>query len=169
MEKKLLEAKHFFFSSTCIFCGDKNEKFVKEGLELHYWKVCAMLKRCEKCKQVNESFRPQFHQMVRLLFYFKVIEIAAQTEHLLTECEFKSNYKKCPRCTEAVPQTDNDFHFKQKQCIPFSGDGNRCPLCHTNIPAGEDGWKDHLMTNGCTKNPRKTSVQNNADAKKAKK
>jgi hypothetical protein len=40
-------------SSTCIFCGEKNEKFVKEGLELHYWKVCPMLKRCEKCKQVR--------------------------------------------------------------------------------------------------------------------
>jgi centrosomal protein CEP104 len=85
-----------------MFCGEVNEKFVKQGFDIHYWKDCPMLKQCNECKQV--------------------IEIAVQNEHLLTECQFKSNYKKCPRCTEAVNVTipqENDYHFKAKQCLPY--------------------------------------------------
>jgi centrosomal protein CEP104 len=85
-----------------MFCGEVNEKFVKQGFDIHYWKDCPMLKQCNECKQV--------------------IEIAVQNEHLLTECQFKNNYKKCPRCTEAVNVTipqENDYHFKAKQCLPY--------------------------------------------------
>jgi hypothetical protein len=33
-----------------------------------------------------------------------------------------------------------------------------CPLCHQNIDASEDSWKQHLMgKNGCAENPRRTS------------
>ena len=33
---------------------------------------------------------------------------------------------------------------------------NHCPLCHNNISAGEDGWKNHLMgKDGCKQNPRR--------------
>lgn len=87
------------FDSTCMFCNEVNEKFVKQGFEMHYWKSCPMLKQCHECKQV--------------------IEVAVQTEHLLTECQFKNNYKKCPRCTEAVNITnaaENENHFKKETC-----------------------------------------------------
>ncbi len=82
-----------------MFCNEVNEKFVKQGFEMHYWKSCPMLKQCNECKQV--------------------IEVAVQTEHLLTECQFKNNYKKCSRCTEAVNvtnQTENELHFKNEKC-----------------------------------------------------
>jgi centrosomal protein CEP104 len=85
--------------NTCMFCNEVNEKFVKQGFEMHYWKSCPMLKQCNDCKQV--------------------IEVAVQTEHLLTECQFKNNYKKCTRCTEAVNVThaaENEFHFKSEKC-----------------------------------------------------
>ena len=42
---------------TCIFCGEKNEAFTEEGLDLHYWKSCPMLKRCSFCKQVASMLR----------------------------------------------------------------------------------------------------------------
>lgn len=42
-----------FFPSLCIFCGERNESFTEEGLDLHYWKRCPMLTRCEHCKQVR--------------------------------------------------------------------------------------------------------------------
>ena len=37
----------------CIFCGERDDAFTDEGLDLHYWKHCPMLKRCEHCKQVG--------------------------------------------------------------------------------------------------------------------
>ena len=43
------------YFSTCIFCNDKNEQYTEEGLDLHYWKNCPMLKRCSYCKQVRQS------------------------------------------------------------------------------------------------------------------
>jgi centrosomal protein CEP104 len=61
------------------------ESFTEEGLDLHYWKHCPMLKRCTNCKQV--------------------VEIATYTDHLLNECEAKNNYSKCNRCTEAIPKS----------------------------------------------------------------
>ena len=42
------------YFSTCIFCNDKNEQYTEEGLDLHYWKNCPMLKRCSFCKQVRQ-------------------------------------------------------------------------------------------------------------------
>lgn len=42
------------FSRMCIFCGEKNETFTEEMLDMHYWKSCPMLKRCDHCAQVLE-------------------------------------------------------------------------------------------------------------------
>lgn len=86
-----------------------------------------------------------------------------QNEHLLTECSHKTRYKKCPRCNEAVNvnnQAESDHHFKTKQCAPFDKRMNRCPLCHQNIPLGEETWKEHLMSSqgGCSKNARRPSI-----------
>ncbi|OON22882.1 hypothetical protein X801_01201 [Opisthorchis viverrini] len=36
---------------TCIFCGEQNDSFTEEGLDLHYWSDCPMLHRCPDCKQ----------------------------------------------------------------------------------------------------------------------
>ncbi|RUS82487.1 hypothetical protein EGW08_009750, partial [Elysia chlorotica] len=74
----------FTVDNICIFCGERNESFTEEGLDIHYWKNCPMLKRCTNCKQV--------------------VEIATYTDHLLTECEAKANFGKCPRCSEAIPK-----------------------------------------------------------------
>lgn len=46
----------FLLGSLCIFCGERDESFTEEGLDLHYWKHCPMLTRCDFCKQV--SFPP---------------------------------------------------------------------------------------------------------------
>ncbi|XP_042687699.1 centrosomal protein of 104 kDa isoform X4 [Centrocercus urophasianus] len=42
-----------YLDNLCIFCGERNESFTEEGLDLHYWKRCPMLTRCEHCKQVR--------------------------------------------------------------------------------------------------------------------
>lgn len=47
---------HVVCFSICIFCGERNESFTEEGLDLHYWKHCPMLKRCTNCKQVSQHF-----------------------------------------------------------------------------------------------------------------
>lgn len=86
---------------------------------------------------------------------FQVIEIGIHIEHLLRECEKKSKYQQCPRCTEAIGH-DFDNHIKSKQCIEAKPNTNRCPLCHTNVREGEKYWRDHLMgPNGCAENPRR--------------
>ncbi|XP_074654970.1 centrosomal protein of 104 kDa-like [Tubulanus polymorphus] len=125
------------FDSNCIFCGEKDESFSKkQGLDMHYWKSCPMLKRCANCKQV--------------------VEIAGLTEHLLEECNAKDNYVKCPRCTEAIPKPEYEQHVKEELCVPAKKNEQHCPLCHNNIPPGEEGWKEHLMGSyGCKQNPRR--------------
>lgn len=39
--------------NLCIFCGERSEAFTEEGLDLHYWKHCLMLTRCDHCRQVS--------------------------------------------------------------------------------------------------------------------
>ncbi|XP_078616854.1 centrosomal protein of 104 kDa-like isoform X12 [Branchiostoma floridae x Branchiostoma japonicum] len=127
--------------NMCIFCGERNEAFTEEGLDLHYWKSCPMLRRCQHCKQV--------------------VEIAGLTEHLLTECDQSDNFQQCPRCTEAIPKDDYDEHNRLKQCVVAKPEkvANHCPLCHQNIPPGEEGWKTHLMgKDGCKNNPRRVQA-----------
>ncbi|CAF0768941.1 unnamed protein product [Adineta ricciae] len=129
------DESEFTPEDTCIFCGDKNPEFIRNGLETHYWASCPMLQRCKECNQV--------------------IEIGIHIEHLLRECEKKGKYQQCPRCTEAIGH-DFDNHIKSKQCIEAKPNTNRCPLCHANVREGEKYWRDHLMgPNGCTENPRR--------------
>ncbi|XP_012589972.1 PREDICTED: centrosomal protein of 104 kDa [Condylura cristata] len=42
-----------FLDNLCIFCGERSEAFTEEGLDLHYWKHCLMLTRCDHCRQVG--------------------------------------------------------------------------------------------------------------------
>ncbi|XP_041377426.1 centrosomal protein of 104 kDa-like [Gigantopelta aegis] len=125
----------------CIFCGERNNDFNDEGLDLHYWKSCPVLKRCANCKEV--------------------VEIASLTDHLLKECESKNNFSKCPRCSEAIVKAVYDQHVAEKTCNPNQANVNHCPLCHENIPVGEDSWKNHLMgPRGCSNNPRRLLALN---------
>ncbi|XP_057274194.1 centrosomal protein of 104 kDa isoform X1 [Pezoporus wallicus] len=129
-----------YLDNLCIFCGERDESFTEEGLDLHYWKHCRMLTRCEHCKQV--------------------VEIASLTEHLLTDCDKKDNFGKCQRCGEALPKDELPKHIKSKTCnfAKPEHEANHCPLCHDNFPPGEEGWKSHLM--GCKMNQRRLSILN---------
>ncbi|KAM3824187.1 centrosomal protein of 104 kDa isoform 1-T1 [Vipera latastei] len=132
-----------YLDNLCIFCGERDESFTEEGLDLHYWKHCPMLTRCDFCKQV--------------------VEIASLTEHLLTECEKKENFAKCSRCCEALPKEELARHAKGRACNPAKSEkvANRCPLCHDNFTPGEEAWKVHLMgRDGCRMNPRRTHSLN---------
>ncbi|KAM4570764.1 centrosomal protein of 104 kDa [Fundulus diaphanus] len=128
-----------YLDNMCIFCGKKDESFTEDGLDLHYWKQCLMLQRCDECRQV--------------------VEIASLTEHLLQECENRSRFSQCPRCSEAVPTEDLTGHVQGSKCNRKGSDSNHCPLCHNNFPPGEEAWKAHLMgREGCKLNARRTAV-----------
>ncbi|NWY62131.1 CE104 protein, partial [Chionis minor] len=132
-----------YLDNLCIFCGKRDESFTEEGLDLHYWKHCPMLTRCEHCKQV--------------------VEIASLTEHLLTDCDKKDSFGKCQRCSEALPKDELPRHIKSKICNPARPEhvANHCPLCHNSFPPGEEAWKSHLMgTDGCKMNQRRLSTIN---------
>ncbi|XP_053136874.1 centrosomal protein of 104 kDa isoform X3 [Hemicordylus capensis] len=132
-----------YLDNLCIFCGERDEAFTEEGLDLHYWKRCPMLTRCDHCKQV--------------------VEIASLTEHLLTECDRKDNFGKCPRCCEALPKDELPRHVKGKACNPAKPEkvANHCPLCHENFTPGEEAWKGHLMgKDGCRMNLRRVHSLN---------
>lgn len=115
---------------TCMFCGEKNDKFTDEGLEVHYWKDCPMLLKCKNCKQV--------------------VEISGLNEHLLVECEAKNQYEKCSRCQEPIQKKNSDSH--RLKCSGKSG-VTKCPLCFQTLSGTEDAWKYHLMKS-CSSNPR---------------
>ncbi|NXY54747.1 CE104 protein, partial [Callaeas wilsoni] len=132
-----------YLDNLCIFCGERNECFTEEGLDLHYWKHCPVLTRCEHCKQM--------------------LEIASLTEHLLSDCDKRDSFGKCPRCREAVPRDELPRHVKSRICNPAKPESvaNRCPLCHENFPPGEEAWRSHLMDkDGCKMNQRRTSPMN---------
>ncbi|XP_041702397.1 centrosomal protein of 104 kDa isoform X1 [Coregonus clupeaformis] len=124
--------------NLCIFCGEKDESFTEDGLDLHYWKHCPMLHRCDQCRQV--------------------VEIASLSEHLLGECENRARFSQCPRCSEAVPMDELTRHTQSPACNPPGSvkGSNHCPLCHNNFMPGEEAWKAHLMSReGCKQNSRR--------------
>ncbi|XP_058498819.1 centrosomal protein of 104 kDa isoform X1 [Solea solea] len=127
--------------NLCIFCGKKDESFTEDGLDLHYWKHCPMLRHCGECRQI--------------------VEIASLTEHLLGDCESSSKFSACPRCSEAVATEGLARHVQGPSCSPSnsSNGSNHCPLCHNNFAPGEEAWKAHLMgRDGCKQNSRRTVV-----------
>ncbi|NXS58955.1 CE104 protein, partial [Brachypteracias leptosomus] len=132
-----------YLDNLCIFCGERDESFTEERLDCHYWKHCPMLTICEHCKQV--------------------VEIASLTEHLLSSCEQKDSFGKCPRCGEAIPKEELPKHTKSKTCKPAKPENvaNHCPLCHENFSPGEEAWKSHLMgKDGCKMNRQRLSPIN---------
>ncbi|XP_049940431.1 centrosomal protein of 104 kDa [Schistocerca serialis cubense] len=126
----------------CIFCLVRAENFTEEGLNIHYWRSCPMLTRCVHCKQV--------------------VEISVLSHHLTDECDMRHLYKKCERCTEAILEDYFDDHINSTECVPVEplSTANHCPLCHSNIPPWEDGWRQHLMNLPCPNHPRKKHIKN---------
>lgn len=114
-----------------------DKRFVEEDYkDMHYFNACPMLIICTECGQG--------------------IEISTLTSHLVGECANSKYYKKCPRCKEAVHQKNYKSHVEKKECLsakPLAA-ANRCPLCHLDINPGVNGWKEHLVDEGCENNPR---------------
>ncbi|XP_064028296.1 centrosomal protein of 104 kDa isoform X3 [Pogoniulus pusillus] len=132
-----------YLDNLCIFCGERDESFTEDGLDLHYWKHCPMLTRCEHCKQT--------------------VEIAGLTEHLLADCHRRDSFGRCPRCSEAIPAEALSRHLRSKTCNPAKPEAvaNHCPLCHDNFAPGEEAWKSHLMgRDGCRMNKRRVAPMN---------
>lgn len=46
----------------------------------------------------------------------QMLEIASLTEHLLTDCDKRDSFGKCPRCREAVPRDELPRHTKSRIC-----------------------------------------------------
>uniref|UniRef100_A0A8C9RQM5 Centrosomal protein of 104 kDa n=1 Tax=Scleropages formosus TaxID=113540 RepID=A0A8C9RQM5_SCLFO len=106
----------------CIFCGERDDSFTDEGLDLHYWKHCPMLLRCDHCKQV--------------------VEICSLTEHRLAECESRATFAPCRRCGEAIPRDALSRHTQglacQRECP------QPCPI-KSGVEAGiAHAW--HIVT-----------------------
>ncbi|KAM3185458.1 hypothetical protein ACTXT7_006310 [Hymenolepis weldensis] len=125
---------------TCIFCGEQNDDFTEEALDMHYWRACPMLRRCPNCKQV--------------------VEISGLTEHLLNECPEAGKlggYRRCERCSEAIP---NASFITHNSCRSAPNPNLRCPLCHADLPDDnvpesnyEESWRQHLLQE-CRQNSR---------------
>ena len=119
---------------TCEFCGMFDKNINQDQLTLHQYRECPMLIQCNKCKQI--------------------IEISKSNFHLLYECDFKEQYKKCDRCKQAIEVDKFNEHVNNKVCDEVNEDKERiCPLCHINIEP-EDIWKIHFLSQGCENNPR---------------
>ncbi|XP_065353276.1 centrosomal protein of 104 kDa isoform X4 [Cloeon dipterum] len=121
----------------CIFCKKRDASFTEQGLNVHYWKSCPMLTRCNHCRQV--------------------IEVACLTRHLLEVCEVRRTYRKCRRCLEAISVDAYEEHITSRRCALAEPEskGSRCPFCHLNIPPWEDGWRAHLTgPRPCSAHPR---------------
>ncbi|XP_029665508.1 centrosomal protein of 104 kDa isoform X4 [Formica exsecta] len=117
----------------CIFCLSKGQVYSEEGLNIHYWRTCPMLTKCEACKQV--------------------VEISYLNLHLLNECDMRSNYVKCETCKQAVHENTFENHRQDKKCTkPIEG-YERCPLCSALV--NQNKWREHLMgEHPCINNPR---------------
>ncbi|XP_058059903.1 centrosomal protein of 104 kDa [Anopheles bellator] len=123
----------------CPFCdwicqGDPTQ------LDKHYWKACPVLTKCPQCSQI--------------------LEVAALTGHLINECEAKTSYLTCERCTESVHKDLFEYHLMEDFCRELTTGAARCPLCHDDVLLPLDGgWKRHLLSRaGCLGNARRRVV-----------
>jgi centrosomal protein CEP104 len=91
-----------------------------------------MLAICTECKQV--------------------VEISSLHEHLLDECEKKQSFRPCPKCGEALHSREYNSHVGS--CAARGPSGPRCALCHADVDDDEEGWRRHLLDDGCPANPR---------------
>lgn len=75
---------------------------------------------------------------------------------MLEECQDSKKFRKCPRCKEPIHVNQYNEHIKDNSCFPGKSlsVANRCPLCHTDIEQGPEGWRKHLAVQGCPNNER---------------
>jgi centrosomal protein CEP104 len=121
----------------CQFCGQEDPTFTDEKLDMHYWQDCPILTSCKQCEQI--------------------IEIPTLHEHLLGECEVTDTYIACEICGLPVPKDAMDAHIGSKACVKAGPNEGVCPLCNVLIKGGDDGWRVHLLDEGCPNNPRSAS------------
>eukprot|EP01065_Artemidia_motanka_P027716 TRINITY_DN3290_c0_g2_i1.p1 TRINITY_DN3290_c0_g2~~TRINITY_DN3290_c0_g2_i1.p1 ORF type:complete len:981 (+),score=385.15 TRINITY_DN3290_c0_g2_i1:304-3246(+) len=119
--------------TVCRFCGLRDPRFTEQVLDAHYLHSCPALSQCPYCEQV--------------------IEIMMLTEHWTDECE-KRVMQQCPRCREAVHADSYEEHVAAGSCIPHDEAVAVCVLCQARLPATEEGWEQHLLHDGCPRNPR---------------
>jgi centrosomal protein CEP104 len=94
---------------------------------------CPMLICCTECKQV--------------------VEIPTLREHLLEECEFRDQFRPCPKCGDALHSKEFNTHVAScKSARPSRAP--KCALCHAEVGQDRDGWLRHLLEDGCPSNPR---------------
>ena len=126
---------------VCQFCGGCGPHATEAQLDLHYWQACPMLTACPRCQQI--------------------VEIATLQEHLLDECEHKASVDPCDRCGDAIEPAMMEEHKRQWFCKPLPpiDVGNRCPLCHKDIPPEKEGWMQHLIGAGCAQNQRTSKAR----------
>lgn len=93
--------------------------------------------------------RCRFHSFAVLP---QVIEIPGLTKHWLTECEFKALFRQCPLCKDAILIKQFDSHVEAGNCLIGPRDkgveSSRCPLCHRDIPDGEEASTVHTVWEG---------------------
>ena len=82
-----------------------------------------------------------FDRLKRCDYCGQVTEISGYVEHLLGECEANDQIPK-PEIAKLKTEKGKSI----------------CPLCKKRVTATEEGWQQHLMTEGasaCTANPRR--------------
>lgn len=123
----------------CKYCGKLGKEYYNgsKDLENHYKNECLLHTICSKCGE---------NLLVKNL-----------NSHLLNKCQYKSNFKMCKRCREAVDIQDYETHSKELACFQSKSKNqfNRCPLCHRDIPPGDKGWAQHLVKEGCVHQVKK--------------
>lgn len=63
-----------FFYSRCTFCKDES-LFSEEELNIHYWKYCPLLMRCEHCSEVIEIIGLRDH-LISIGYLFIMVLIS---------------------------------------------------------------------------------------------
>jgi len=120
----------------CTFCKEEST-FSEEELNIHYWKYCPLLMRCEHCSEV--------------------IEIAGLRHHLIKDCDLKNKYKTCDLCLEVIEIKFIEHHILEPTCTKRNTVSDVCPLCSKEI--GND-WNKHLIgPSACENHPRKNYLQ----------
>ena len=122
----------------CSYCGKSDKKFTEQDkLDEHIIKECLLFHNCLKCK--------------------KNIEIRLFNNHILIECQYKSEFKVCKRCKEGIDLKEYEIHIKENSCNPAKNINscNRCPLCHKDVPPLDKGFVQHLVNDTCPSHTRK--------------
>ena len=86
-----------------------------------------------------------------------IVEVSSLKDHYLSECLLKDELDECPRCRAAILRPDFDKHVTAKKCPIYNPTSPLCQMCMKPVKNGDsdEGWKVHLMREGCTNSSRK--------------